>query len=135
MVKIYKNTVLLMAITYTLFSFLPYLWPYIYSVETQTFLNLSGLDSQVELSGLLSFLIPALYIISCIGLYHFHPLGRTVFTVLIFINLTLGSFFLGFSATAYLDTSIGYLLSLLEGGVLMVIYLTEISKEFKVSNA
>jgi hypothetical protein len=47
------------------------------------------------------------------------------------MNLTIGAFGLGYSASAYLDTSIGYLLSLLEGAILVMIYTTDIAKKFK----
>lgn len=131
MIKIYKNIILLMAMTYSLFFFMPYLWPQIYSVEVQTFLNLSGLNSKIDMTGPLAYIISFVYIFSYIGLFYFHPIGRIVFTALVIFNLTLGSYILGYSATAYLDTSFGYLLTLLEGGVLMIIYFTEISTEFK----
>lgn len=125
--------VLLMAITYSIFFFLPYLWPQIYSGETQAFLNLAGLDGKFDMSGSMPYIISIAYLFSYVGLYYFHPIGRIVFTALVIFNLTLGSYILGYSATAYLDTSIGYLLTLLEGGILILIYLTEISNKFKLN--
>ena len=131
MVKIYRNAVLLIAITYTLFFFLPYLWPHIYSGDSMAFLSLGGLGSTVDLSGSFPFIVSVLYIFSYVGLYYFHPLSRLLFTGMVIFNLTCAPFVFGYSATAYLDTSIGYLLTLLEGAILVMIYLTEISGRFK----
>ena len=130
-IKTYQNSVLLLAISYTVFFFLPYAWPYIYANQTVDFLALAGFNGKVDLAGPLPFLIGMFYIISYVGLYYFHPAGRLLFTALVIFNLTLAPYVLGYYATAYLDSAIGYLVTLLEGCVLYMVYFTDISGKFK----
>jgi hypothetical protein len=128
--RLYKNMVILLALIYVFHISLPLLWPYLYSEQTQAFLDFGGIDAKITFTPFLTFVIPGLYVICCIGLYKFSSVARTGFTILIFLNLTIGAFCFGFSASVYLDTAAGYFLSLLEGGILVMIYLSKISRNF-----
>ena len=66
MTKIYQATIVLLALTYTAFFFMPYIWQYMYSDETIFFLGIAGTASSVDLSGPLLYLLSAFYLISYI---------------------------------------------------------------------
>jgi hypothetical protein len=131
MVRLYKNAILLLVSVYVLYLLMPFFWPYLYSEQTQIFLGFAGVDAVFTFSGIQIFIIPCFYILFCAGLYKFSSGARIGYTILVLMNLTIGAFGLGYSASAYLDTSIGYLLSLLEGAILAMIYTTDIAKKFK----
>jgi len=130
MTKVYRSIVLLMAVVYTFYFFLPYFWAQIYNEETLYFLSLGGSSSSVDMSGPFPFLIAIVYLLSYLGLYNFHTGARILFTCLVCFSILIAPFIFGYSASAYLDSSVGYLFSLLEGAVLVMVYLTEISNKF-----
>ncbi|TPH15718.1 hypothetical protein [Litorilituus lipolyticus] len=131
----YQKLVLILALCYTVFSYLSYGWPYLYTDQTQNFLYLAGAESIVDLTGPLPYFLSALQVLAYLGLYYFHSAGRLLFTVLLLFNVVLAPFIFGYSASVYLDTVIGYIFSLLEGVVLYMVYFTEISVKFdSISN-
>lgn len=129
MVRVYRNAILLLVSVYVLYMYMPFFWPYLYSEQTQTFLDFSGIDAVITFSSLQAYIISFFYLLFCAGLYKFSSVARVGYTILVVLNLTIGAF--GYSASAYLDTSIGYLISLLEGAILAMIYTTDIAKKFK----
>lgn len=131
MVRIYKNAILLLVSVYVLYMFMPFFWPYLYSEQTRTFLDFSGIDAVITFSSLQAYIISFFYLLFCAGLYKFSSVARVGYTILVVLNLTIGAFGFGYSASAYLDTSIGYLVSLLEGAILAMIYTSDIAKKFK----
>ncbi|MER2490615.1 hypothetical protein [Catenovulum sediminis] len=134
MIQAYKKAVLFLIIIYTTYIFLPLAWPYLYREQTVSFLGLAGLEAQLPLPESFNYVIPCLYLVCCFGLYSFFNSARVGFVILIICNLTVGSFGLGYSASAFLDTALGYFISLLEGGILVMSYVTSAAEEFKKRN-
>ncbi|EKE77204.1 hypothetical protein, partial [Idiomarina xiamenensis] len=126
----YKKHIISLFILYLFYYNLPFLWPFIYSQETQAFLEYSGTRSLIGISGIFVYLIPAMYLAICCGLYFFSLYAKWIFTVWVLSNAIFGSVLFGYSASAYIDTSLGYIIALLEGAVLTIIHFSATSKRF-----
>lgn len=129
--RFYRNMIVFTALVYLINMVLPWLWFYIYSESTLLFFNLRGANPQLNFPIIANYLFQLTYIACFVGLYYFVAVARTLFTLLILFNLLVGSFFLGYSASAFLDTAVGYLLSLLEGATLVMIYCSSVALKFK----
>ncbi len=131
MSKYFQLTILLVAILYTALFFTPYAWQWMYSDEIINVLAASGSGGIFELNSPFPYLYSGLYIISLVGLYSYRKAAKWLYTAIIGFNLFISPYILGFSVAIYFDATIAYLLTLLEGGLLVMLYSKDVSDEFK----
>lgn len=132
MAKYFQPTILLVAILYTVFFFLPYAWQWMYSEEVVYLLSASGSGGIVGLNSLFPYLYSGLYIISLVGLYSYRKAAKWFFTAIIGFNLLLSPYILGLSVAIYFDGTIGYLLTLTEGALLIMMHSKDVGHKFKI---
>jgi hypothetical protein len=125
--KLFQYLVITSILLQAIWYFLPYSWGYIYTEEQLTLLSWHGHESYFDIYGPLPYLITSLYLVAFIGLFIFKKWGRNLF-----LALTVFTIFpiWGFLVSPAIDGSIGYLISLVDGAILSIAYLTTVSNEF-----
>ncbi|MCL1144171.1 hypothetical protein [Shewanella gaetbuli] len=131
MTKHFQNTVLITAALYTAFFFMPYLWQHIYAEEVVYILSAAGTGGMLEPTNPFSYVYSMLYVLSLLGLYTYKKLAKWLFSIIIAFNLLISPYVLGFSVGIYLDASIGYLLSLFEGALILMLFSDEINRKLR----
>jgi len=131
MTKHFQTTVLITAVLYTAFFFLPSIWQHIYAEEVIYILSLSGTGGMLEPTHPFQYIYSVLYAVSLLGLYTYKKLAKWLFCILIAFNLLVSPYVLGVSVSIYLDMSIGYLLTLFEGALLLMLFSDEVSSKLK----
>ncbi|MDT7526849.1 hypothetical protein NOG12_12275 [Pseudidiomarina sp. GXY010] len=131
MSKYFRITILITAVLYTAFFFMPYLWQHIYTEEVVYILAASGTGGMLEPTNPFPYIYSVLYVLSLIGLYTYKKLAKWLFFIIIIFNLLIGPYLLGFSVSIYLDMSIGYLLSLFEGALMLMLFSKEVNSKLK----
>ncbi|MDN7125510.1 hypothetical protein [Pseudidiomarina terrestris] len=131
MTKHFQTTVLITAALYTVFFFMPYIWQHIYAEEVVYILSASGTGGMLEPTNPFPYIYSVLYVVSLLGLYTFKKFAKWLFSILIAFNLLVSPYVLGVSVSIYLDMSIGYLLTLFEGALILMLFSDEISGKLK----
>ncbi|MFC0445665.1 hypothetical protein ACFOD1_06315 [Pseudidiomarina halophila] len=131
MTKHFQTTVLITAALYTAFFFMPYMWSHIYAEEVVYILSASGSGGMLESNNPFPYVYSTLYVLSLLGLYTYRKLAKWLFSIIIAFNLLISPYVLGFSVSIYLDMSIGYLLTLFEGALILMLFSDEINSKLK----
>ncbi|MBY6064112.1 hypothetical protein [Pseudidiomarina sediminum] len=131
MTKYFPKAVLMTAALYAVFFFLPYSWQFIYAEEIVYVLSTNGVGAVLESPNLFLTIYSILYVLSLLGLYSYKKWAKWLFIALIAFQLLIAPYVLGISVSVYLDMSLGYLLSLFEGALLLMLFSDEISSKLK----
>ena len=87
MTKHFQTTVLITAVLYTAFFFLPSIWQHIYAEEVVHILSVSGAGGMLEPTHPFHYIYSVLYAVSLLGLYTYKKLAKWLFCILIAFNL------------------------------------------------
>lgn len=122
MTRHFQTTVIITAALYTAFFFMPQIWHHIYAEEVVNILSMSGTGGTLESTSPIPYIYSMLYILSLLGLYTYRTAAKWLFIILIAYNFLVSPYLTGISVSMYLDTSIGYLLTLFEGALIVMLY-------------
>lgn len=103
---------------------------YLYDQETLGGLQWAGWGSKINLTGPIPYIIGLLYLVASFGLLAFRAWARTMFLVLT-IFTTFSAPFLGLSVQGGYDAMVEYIVSLCDGAILALAYLSSLASEFK----
>ncbi len=106
-------------------------WVISYDAHSINLLSSAGYGSLVgyKIIEVFSYLFTFLYLCCCIGLFFFFKLARTAYFILLLFG-GLAIFFYGTSVQVNFEASLGYFMTLADGVILSMSYLSTISKEF-----
>ena len=131
MTRYFQTTVIITAALYTAFFLMPQVWHHIYADEVVYILSMSGTGGMLEPTNPFPYIYSMLYILSLLGLYTYRTIAKWLFSMLIAYNLLVSPYVMGVSVSIYLDTSIGYLLTLFEGALILMLFSDEIKAKLK----
>jgi len=126
--KFFQKLVIAFITLYMIWYALPYFWHYYNDYQAQDLLSWSGYKSLLNVNGWSTSIISVAYLISAIGLLFLKKWARSLFLITtIFTMLPLW----GYIVSPAVDGSIGFAISLIQGALLTLAYLTNLSNEFK----
>ena len=129
MKSLFSIIVAISAIAYGTWFFLPHFWGYLYDVETIEVLQWDGYGSKINIYGPIPYLIGILYLVSYAGLLAYKTWARNFFLLLTVFSF-LSAPFWGIAIQGGYDAMVGYVVSLSDGVIITMTYLSSISNEF-----
>lgn len=109
---------------------LPYLWHHLYSPYVTELLSLEPVGAIVRFDPGLSYLLLAGYLAGSIGLWRLENWGRVLFTSLTVLSVALVPFS-GVVVGGPLDSTLVFVLDLLEGALIALAFVSPLSVEFE----
>ncbi|QMW15660.1 MULTISPECIES: hypothetical protein [unclassified Pseudoalteromonas] len=131
MTRYFQFTVLVTAVLYSTFFFLPYIWQYIYSEDISYLLSAAGTGGIIDPQSSFPYIYSMVYVLSLLGLYLYKKLAKWLFCSLTAFNFLVSPYILGLYVTMYFDASIGYLLTLCEGALILMLFSDDVIKKLK----
>ena len=128
--KIFLTLVITALVLQVSWFFLPYSWNYIYNKEELALLSWHGYGAYLDIYGPIPYLILVLYGAVSIGLVYFKKWARTAFVALTVISIITTPLW-GFAVSPAIDGIIGYIITLADGAVLSIAFLTSLGAEFE----
>jgi hypothetical protein len=129
MKNLFKYLIATSIILTVIYWLLPYIEPYWLSPEDMQLIYADGYKSYIPLQGWIGWVMFVIWIALSLGLFLFKKVARKGF--LIFLIITSGvTFFWGFLVQTPVSAGIGNLLSITDGAILVMAYLTSVSDEF-----
>ena len=110
--------------------FTPYTWLYFYDKDVLDAFGWNGFNSKLGDGQMLRYLLFAAYGIVSIGLIFFKRWARTGFVLVTILTIGLASFW-GVSVQYGYESAIGMVIGLLDGAILAMMNLTNLSNEFE----
>ena len=130
MTKIFRTIIVLSLTLQIIWFFLPFVWGYYNNEDQLNLLSWAGYDSMIDINGPIPYIILAAFIISSIGLFFFKMWARTFYLVLILFSV-ISTPIWGFTVAPPIDNVLGYIISLSDGAILAIAYLTKIGSKFE----
>lgn len=128
--SIFSGIVIFSVAAYVAWFFMPYIWEYLYDYETLGGLQWAGYGSKINLNGPIPYLIACVYLVSSLGLLFYKSWARSLFLVLTIFNIVSAPLW-GLNVQGGYDAIIRYIVTLCDGAILALAYLSGISSEFK----
>jgi len=129
MERIFKNLILASTLLTVIFWVLP-LYNYAnFSEEEFNVLSWAGFGASIPSNDLIYWSILVIWLITNLGLYFFVKPFKAIFTILLIITGILNLFW-GISVLPPIEVTISTLLTLLDGSIITMLYLTSISNKF-----
>jgi hypothetical protein len=134
MTNLFRCIVLANFILYVIYFNFPFLWQYVYDAKTLEFLYWGGFGAKFNRENLtlIAYTFLLLISINTVGLLYFKHWARSMFVLLILVSIGF-SLILGISLEGVYDKFLSMCISMLDGMIMVFIYLTRISKEFNES--
>ncbi len=132
MKSIFSSIVILSVVSYAIWFFLPLSWEYIYDYETLGGLRWAGYGAKINLEGPLPYALGIAYLVSSLGLLFYKNWARTAFLALTIFNIVSAPLW-GLNVQGGYDAIPGYIVTLSDGAILSLAYLSGLSSEFKQS--
>lgn len=129
MKKTFQLIIIASLVLQAVWLILPFSWEYIYHGDQLELLSWNTYGAFINTSGIAPYLMFAVYIISSAGLFTLKKWGRVLFLCLTVFSI-IGTPIWGISVSPPLDSSIGYIVSLCDGAILTIAYLTHLATEF-----
>jgi len=129
MKKVFKLIIVISLALQFVWLLLPLSWEYMYQGEQLGLLKWHTYGALIDASSLIPYFIFTIYIVSSAGLFFLKKWGRILFLCLTIFSI-LSTPIWGLSVTPALDNSIGYIVSLCDGAILTIAYLTRLAAEF-----
>ncbi len=129
MKAIFKSTVLITLATYVILFCTPQFWADWYDRPIFDALSWTGYGSEIDINGPIPYFLLASYAVICIGLVNFKKWARAGFVIFILVTIMISPF-VGLSVNYGIESIIAYILVLGQGGILSMLYLTNLSNEF-----
>jgi len=107
----------------------PYFWAHIYSGDKLNMLSWDGFGAMYDINGPIQYLFLVAYGVVSIGLIFFQPWSKQLFLGLTLLSIAI-TLFSGISVYEPINGLLGYIMTLIDGSILTMIYFTSVSKEF-----
>ena len=130
MKKLFKNVVLASTILTIVIYILPYFDYANFTEKELDVLSYSGYGSLLSTNTFIDWALAPLWIGTNIGLYFFIKPFKIIFTVVLLLT-SIASLFWGLATFPSIEFTIINVLSMLDGAILTMLYLTSISGEFE----
>jgi hypothetical protein len=130
MKKIFITLVIITLALQALWFFLPYTWNFIYNKDELALLSWHGYGAYFDIDGPIPYLILVLYGVVSIGLIYFKKWARTAFVVITVASIVSTPLW-GFAVSPAIDGIIGYIISISDGAILAIAFLTGLGAEFE----
>jgi hypothetical protein len=130
MKRIFSISIITVTALYIAWFFMPMLWESIYDYETLGGLQWNGFGAKINMDGPIPYVSGVLYLASAAGLLLYQSWARTLFLLLAIANI-LAAPFMGVFAVGGYDAMIGNIITLLDGAILAMAYLTSLSIDFR----
>lgn len=127
---IFIGVVVITLVANVIWFCMPFLWAHIYETEVLDALSWNGYGAQLDMSGPIPYIFLAVFGIISIGLIYFKRWARTGFVAYIIVSILLAPL-LGLYVQTGIESLISYIIALGDGAILMMLFLTSISDEFK----
>ena len=130
MKSIFRSLVVLSYVTYAVFFFIPYFDAYIYEQNTMLALTWNGYGAVIPFNTFSIYLMLAAYSVITIGLFFFYSWARLSFLVITAVSVALVGL-QGIAVIPPMDGLLVYITNLIDGALIVFMYLTSISNRFK----
>ena len=130
MEKLFKTIITTSYILFLIYFFNPYLTIDFYSENTLDALSWNGYGELVYMDSIVGYLFLAAYTIVFIGLLNFMAWARSFFVSLTLISIVF-SIVQGLSVLTPLDSTLAYLITILDGATITIMFTNPISTFFK----
>lgn len=127
---IFRYIVIGSLILYLIWFAMPYSWIYFYKGEELNLLSWANYGAKFDTDGPMPFIILLAYIIVSIGLVLLKKWARTAFLSLTVVSVVLSGIW-GFLVSPPVDAALGYIVSMSDGAILTIAYLTSLGGEFE----
>ncbi len=132
MKRIFSTTIIVATLLYVVWYFMPFAWEYLYDNETLGGLQWNGYGAKLNLDGPIPYIAGIAYLVSALGMLFYKLWARTLFTLLT-ISTVISAPFWGVAASGGYDVLVGNIVTLSDGAIIAMAYLTSVSSEFKQS--
>ena len=130
--KIFTGIVLATLFSYVAWFCVPQFWPHMYDGPILDALMWNGYGAVISTSGPVPYLFLGIYAIICVGLIQFKYWARSGLVVYVVASVALGPFW-GLSVQYGIDVIFGYILTLGQGAMLAISFLSGLSNEFETT--
>ena len=130
MEKIFKNLVIASAVAWVTYIIFITLYPNSLLSEELAAIQNANLDKLDDMFGLFMILIIIVAFVSYYLIYKFKKIGRTIFLMLVLITVPLG-FYMGPQIFSPFDYLFEYLISVLDGALLTLMYVSPLKDRFR----
>ena len=127
---IFRYIVIGSLILYLIWFAMPYLWIYFYEGEELNLLSWASYGAKFDIEGPIQYIIVLAYVVVSIGLVQLKKWARTAFLALTVVSIVLSGVW-GFLVSPPIDAAIGYIVSMSDGAILTMAYLTSLGGEFE----
>lgn len=129
--KVFRILVVVSYVLYVVFFFMPYIWPSIYDQQTQDILSWTGYGAVIPFADWIGYCIFTAYSLITVGLLLTWPLARFLFTFFTVGSITLVAL-QGVSVLTAVEGVILYIMNLIDGALIAIMYLTSFGSKFKM---
>lgn len=130
--SIFRTLVVLSAILNILLWCLPYFDYMWLSNDELSLLDLSGLDAIINTSEAFYWVTLVVWLSLAVGLFFYIQISRTLFILYASLSACMTLFY-GIQVFTPIESLISYLLTLSDGGIIAIMYLTSINDKFEAS--
>ncbi len=115
---------------YVVWFCIPFYWESLYEGEIFNALNWNGYGNQLSTSEIVPYLFLVSYGVISVGLVNYKTWARTAFVVYLLVSVISAPFW-GISVQYGFETVLAYVLTLGQGAMLAMLFLTSLSNEFR----
>ncbi len=130
--KIFIGIVLATLISYVVWFFIPQFWYLMYDGPILDALTWNGYGAVINTGGPVPYILLGIYALICTGLIKFKYWARSGLVVFVAASVVLGPFW-GLSVQYGIDTIFAYILTMGQGAMLAIAFLTGLSNEFEIT--
>ena len=127
---IFKSLVVISMAAYVTWFCLPFFDVYLYPSDIAEMLTWTGYGGTINTGGTIPYIWLAAYGVVSIGLIYFHPWARTAFVALTVLAVVITPFY-GLIIQSSYEGFFTYIMTLSDGAIIAMAYLTIIKDEFK----
>ena len=130
--RIFISIVLATLVSYATWFLTPLFWNHMYDGPVLDALTWNGYGAVISTSGPVPYVLLGIYAIICIGLIKFKYWARSGLVVFVGASVVLSPFW-GLSVQYGIDAIFAYILTLGQGAMLTISFLTGLSNEFETT--
>ena len=129
MKRLFRSLVVASTLAYVLWFCMPFFSVHIFDSETLDALSWAGFGAIVDLGNLAPYMFLIAYGIIAVGLIYFQRWARTGFLILTVVAFILAPLS-GLNVQTGIDSALSYFITLADGAILAIAFLTSMSDEF-----
>lgn len=129
MTQIFKTLVVVGMGFYTVWFFMPFLWPYLYEPNVSELLYWNGYNAIIDVNHPVTYIIFAAYLVVTVGLYLFKSWARKAFVILAVSSL-IATLLSGMSIQTGVEALLNQITTLTDGALFVILYFTSVASKF-----